>query len=430
MSEADRERELEELNSALTEEFAPVIIYVAIVVLFGLVGNTMSVIFYGFNSPRTPTNCIITSLAVADLFCCVVLLDVILELCYAVTFRSVIGCKVKYFINHTFFSIAFTTLFLVAIDRFRKLCFPFGWQFTIFRVKIAFAVICSYSIAISLRGLIVLDVVRVNVTNSKEEVVEGFFCTLSNKEELQGVIAVFQIADLLTWLVIVCGSIALYSLIALRLWSTRNKVLTEHCKPRDHSIKFKKETLCDSFAVFDKTSFPKSTDTGQSDKNKVGSEKSMIKNGEVGESPHVKGAENVLSSVSKEKSFEDIVDLKQGDRARENKNNLKNLKKAPKTILKSKILTTKMEAEQKIALMMLVVTSVSVISFVPYFVVYIGINKLSEFSDQKSSVGIEIASRSYILNNVVNPYIIGLFNSKFRVFVKSKFCGRCMTNTD
>ena len=45
-------------------------------------------------------------------------------------------------------------------------------------------------------------------------------------------------------------------------------------------------------------------------------------------------------------------------------------------------------------------------------------------SQQELSAGVQVAIRSFMLNSAVNPYIIGLFNSKFRAYVIG-VVGRC-----
>jgi len=45
-------------------------------------------------------------------------------------------------------------------------------------------------------------------------------------------------------------------------------------------------------------------------------------------------------------------------------------------------------------------------------------------TQQDFSAGDQMAMRSFMLNSAVNPYIIGLFNSKFRAYVMGVM-GRC-----
>ena len=492
MDEEETYRRLQILNDDKIREYTPAIIYVAIVVAFGVFGNIMSVTYYGFKCPRTPTNVIITGLGVVDLICCIILADEIIELCYTVTFKNVAGCKVMYFINHWLVFVAGNTLFFVGCDRYRKICQPFKWQFTVFRIKLAFLVIVGYSLAVSVRDFVILDVVRVNISMLNDDnPVRAFYCTHSDRDDIQGVITAFQIIDLITFVVVVGGSGVLYILIAIKLWKSRRRAHP------GGGVKEETSAEVTTISNVDETSDPEKDVTTDIPDSIIGNvkEKSAIRyTGDVielaetseaisipdtianagGERAEGVNAEqtteggdinteinvdtdeeigvtksdnhnkinagdncnvvdkDVIDNSSEEKNFnKDTVVNQRGSpqsspskiKAFENK--LNTIKK--KVMFKASGLTAEMKVEQKVTIMMIVITSVSIISFVPYFVVNLGIKSNSDTSDQEFSVGIQIALRSYILNNAVNPYIIGMFNSQFRQFVKDLFLrGTCM----
>jgi amino acid transporter len=81
-------------------------------------------------------------------------------------------------------------------------------------------------------------------------------------------------------------------------------------------------------------------------------------------------------------------------------------------------------AERKVSIMMMAVTIGSIASFVPYFIVNLTLKANSKTSEQEFNVGVQIALRSYMLNNAINPYLMGIFNREFRRFVKKLLC-RC-----
>ena len=64
---------LEEINARKIREFAPVIFFVAAVVVFGFLGNVVTILYYGFKKMRTNTDVFITGLAVIDAVACLVM---------------------------------------------------------------------------------------------------------------------------------------------------------------------------------------------------------------------------------------------------------------------------------------------------------------------------------------------------------------------
>lgn len=452
ISDTEAEQRLQDLNDAKIQEYTSAIVYVAIVVLLGVCGNIMTVTFYGFKSPRTPTNVIITGLGIVDLLCCVVLSDEIIELCFTVSFKSVAGCRAMYFFNHFLVFVAGTTLLFVGIDRYRKICQPFGWQFNIFRIKLAFVAIVTYSLVTSIRDWIVLDVVHVNVTvDGEDEPVEAFYCTHSDRDDLQTTITVFTLLDLATFIVVIGGSAVLYTLIAIRLWKSRKRAHGDG-KREDSSVEIQNEqtftSVADSNTSDENTDLEKSASANGPENNEIvagelNEKKSEAENSK--ESSVIYNNENVDNSVEKCVFDDDsqgdkniILEFRKEtetvDDVGENQNKAKTSPSKKKGLeirlntLKKKVMkatfSSEMQVEKKVTLMMTVITILSMISFVPYFVVNLGIKPNSDTSDQEFSVGIQIALRSYILNNAVNPYVIGMFNSKFRKFVKDLFCGR------
>lgn len=549
------EQRLQELNSEKIQEYAPAIAYVSVVTTLGVLGNAFSVAFYGFNCPRTPTNLIITSLGTVDLVCCIVFNDEIIELCFTLTFKSVVGCKVMYFVHHILVLIGGTNLFFVAIDRYRKICQPFGWQFDVKRILIVISCMVVCSVLISSAELVIMNVSRVNVTkNTLESPIEAFYCTQTHDKNLQWVVIFLHSFDLFAFVVIVGGSTVLYTLIARKLLLSRNRshrrVGIEHSssvtmqnemsstcidysstigfkaesqtfaipkdndsensdvkdkekstkadrnrqynltsddnemskafdseagKPenvanseqferrlRNHSfeedVEFQETPCIYSSNFYDEsTNNPEETDIKEFDSTSSASiemtpsEKTVTSAdgpGYVADPPNASNIDHVQTStltrvkrseeISSTKAETDLFHsckqiiiatdtvnngIKMSSKSCLNTPQLKRFidKKRVRFDLKRLLQTAERRVEKRVTLMMLVITIVSVISFVPYFVVNLGIRRNTGTSEQELSVGVQIALRSFMLNNAVNPYIIGIFNSSFRQFVKRVF---------
>ena len=458
--EPTEEQLLRQLNDDKVRAYAPAIAFSAIVVVCGILGNALSVAFYGFKVPRTSTNIIITVLAVVDFTTCIVLSDEILELCFTVTFKSVGGCKTMYFFNHSLVLMSVFTLLLVAVDLFRKICRPFAWQFSIFTLKVSFASIVVLSVVSSVRDLVILDVVRVNVTYSGKEI-QAYYCTHSKAKSLANTVKAFQYIDFLYLVVVVVSTVILYSCIAKSLWKSR-KAIKQHKKQSFviNNVDTSESEATSSRDIDTDTNSNVSLNESQSQKNDIKEERSGTFQKDIVVSADVKTCQSgSLSQRNKGNSKEKVV---KEHRSQERNNGITQLEdpvcnnadlgnsdqetdpNEEKTL--SMVLSRKDEKdidrdsgldpnqdvrgstercpeapkiERKVTLMMFTISVVFLISFLPYFFVNLWIKRQDNSSAQEFNAGIQIALRSYMLNNAINPYIIGLFNPNFRSFVNS-----------
>ncbi|KAH9508262.1 hypothetical protein Btru_050653 [Bulinus truncatus] len=124
----------------------PTFVYLVVMFVLGTVGNPLIILVYTRERKRTATRYFIVSIAVVDFLATIVTIPVT---CY-VNFRSlhmenVYICKLYFFVNFTNASMSAFLLVGVAFVRFRKICFPFGWQVSIVhagRINIVMAIFC------------------------------------------------------------------------------------------------------------------------------------------------------------------------------------------------------------------------------------------------------------------------------------------------
>ena len=80
--------------------------------------------------------------------------------------------------------------------------------------------------------------------------------------------------------------------------------------------------------------------------------------------------------------------------------------------------------------MMLVITVVFVVSFLPYLILVVWRITQTEYEAEILSdgelVAFQIGIRSYLLNSAINPLLYGFFNPKFRTFFYVSFCPCCV----
>ena len=88
----------------------------------------------------------------------------------------------------------------------------------------------------------------------------------------------------------------------------------------------------------------------------------------------------------------------------------------------------------KITIGMIVITTVFFLSFIPRLSLlawtYIKGERASEFLSGTELLWFQIGKRSYMLNSSLNPWIYGIFNSRFRQFYYRKLCTVCRRSRD
>lgn len=79
-------------------------------------------------------------------------------------------------------------------------------------------------------------------------------------------------------------------------------------------------------------------------------------------------------------------------------------------------------AEKRVTIMITAFTIVSILSFVPYFAVNLFVPRHVITEDNLSNMWKKTGRQFYMLNCVVNPYVMCCFNNTFRRYVKNFFC--------
>ncbi|XP_045156302.2 tyramine receptor Ser-2-like [Mercenaria mercenaria] len=406
---------LEDLNDQKIREYAPAIAYSAFVMILGIFGNIFSIIYYGFKSTKTTTNNLITYLAVTDFVTCIVFCDEIIELCFTITFKDVIGCKFMYFTNHTLVVGSAFILTLISVDRFRKICRRQSWQLTVLTARICVGVLLFLSFLLSVRDFVILDVVQVNLTSpAQNKSIPGYYCTHTRDGDMKTTVTAFQLIDLATFIIVITTMVVLYSFVAREIWIQRKR------KESHMLLVAAKSSVTESEST-DVKGFHKisAEDTGSSVLNENTDQNVSHSDTKV----DINTPQLIFSQLpeQKEKCFtvEGNIPKIGDDQSPATRNPTENNREHKEHNSKRKHADA---IERKIAVMMIVITGASVLSFVPYFIVNLGVKRKSNTPEQEFSVGMQIALRSFMLNNAVNPYIMGLFNTQFRRFVKDIIC--------
>ncbi|XP_061179194.1 neuropeptide S receptor-like [Saccostrea echinata] len=118
-------QELERLSEDRAMIYMPVIIFLIVVMLFGIFGNLLVLYIYCFGFKRKPANNFIITMALFDFLASSIAIPLdIYDMRYHYTFYNPIACKVFRYSESAFTDASSFILILIAIDRYLKICKP------------------------------------------------------------------------------------------------------------------------------------------------------------------------------------------------------------------------------------------------------------------------------------------------------------------
>ncbi|KAH3750715.1 hypothetical protein DPMN_185246 [Dreissena polymorpha] len=376
---------LKELNDEKSRQYIGLTVYVALVAILGILGNTSALVFYMKQKKQTVTKMLIIALTINDFFTSFFIFTNIYDFFHSLTFPSNAWCKLYYLIIRVFVVNSLLFLSAVGFDRFVLIYQWPPWAIVVCQLRSIKYVICAcltISAVFALRDIWIVELTPVYVMYVNRTIT-GAHCMPSMRPEVKTIITVCHMLDLSILVAVSILIIVIYSLIARRVATVRNHlgVYSKHFRPQAPNI------YAIQFDQHDITSHSEgTTDVSQ----------------------HVE-ATDIVNVTSVSSTDEKTIPKLQG---------IHNVDKQLQSSNRSKRNT---RIEQRITMMMFAITAASLLSFVPYFVI-----SFLQTYDHTSSAWEVLAHRSNVINSTLNPFIIGFFNSEFRRFIVARilFCRR------
>ncbi|KAK6167659.1 hypothetical protein SNE40_021633 [Patella caerulea] len=161
---------LRDLSDQKAMTLLPAILYVGILMVMGLLGNGLVCFIFARRLKAGTQNIMILCLAASDLLICSIGMPTeIADMRFHYTFESEFACKLFRFVNSLCSLWSILTLVAIAVDRYIKVCRPFGRQMTIREAKTI--VLLSLSIAI----LVSWPTIFIYGTRFADTKIEGLF---------------------------------------------------------------------------------------------------------------------------------------------------------------------------------------------------------------------------------------------------------------
>ncbi|XP_046359130.1 orexin receptor type 2-like [Haliotis rufescens] len=222
-------RDLVTLNNDKAFVLLPVVVYVIVLMVCGLVGNSFVCYIYRCRFRRNTSNFFIVFLAIMDLFCCCVGMSFELsDLLLPYLFNAPAACKIFRFIETWASGASGLVLVCVALDRYYKLCKPTE-RFSLKRAKIFCCVAIFIALVMAVPSLIVFGKRSVE---TEVPGINGTECSTDDEMLDSPLRIVFYVTMSVTFLVSLICLITLYSLIGFNLWQRKHKKMGEKLKPK------------------------------------------------------------------------------------------------------------------------------------------------------------------------------------------------------
>lgn len=354
------------LNDRKVREYIPVLIYISVGMVIGTVGNAAVCYVYSRKMERTGTNQFVVMLGACDFLSCVFSMP--MELFRVSTphiFQSHEACKLSLLIATAIAVDSGFIIFAISIDRYRRMCHPFNTQLTPKMAKTVSAAIIVTSLIFVWPSWIIYGMRRTPIQNN--ETSGGCECGID--QVMFDTIYPRLFYYILLTLSVVLFSIIflLYFLIAIKVWRHKNKR-----RPTPTSLP--------SFGIA---------------ADRKGTSNSVLK---IPYPPTLESEVSVDSSRTRLKL----------DRSKRTRKQQQQPEKSSKGSL--------VRVSRTSSIMALIAVT-WVLSYMPHVILVMLEIHIKEFRQELSPTGdvlFQLAVRSYLLNNAVNPIIYGVFNIRFR----------------
>lgn len=385
MARNDTEWLLQVLNDKMALSMMPVVIYLSILLIVGFVGNGMVVYYYGCKTRRNSNSVFICTVAVYDLLSCSLSIPIeIVDLRFFYMFTNSGACKVLRFVNHTAAIGSAFTLLIIASDRFWRICRPFRSQLSLGQSKRFCLVTIVVAVVLSSPAFVFYQSVTTDLVNEDGIGLQGCDCTTTKEESYKPYYHAFLGIYLVLFVISTIVLCTLYSIIG--------RVIYRHSQFR------KRYSKRDSIVGSPSTASLKQARNGPTVNKKTFVDPDAVKDAEGSKNSEVRN--NIRNNVFSMK-IKNSVDISKGEKSQPEQLDIKTV---------------------KYTIIMLVITMVFVISFLPYLCLIAWKTFYSGFWPYDSSVAFQIGIRSYFLNSALNPVTYGFFNSKFRKFFSVRLC--------
>lgn len=409
----DSKEILSRLNSEKVVLLLPVIVFVVITILVGIVGNSIVCYIYTFRLRRSPSRYFILFLAMLDLISCFVGAGSELsDLFQPYVFKATWSCKILRFgLSFTIISASFT-LICVAFDRYYKVCKPLK-AFPVRKVKTLCLVVAGLSIVLSSPALVLFGLKSVETDYPG---IIGTECSTADGVRKTALPIVYYAILFSAFLILLTSFILLYIRIGVEIWKRKKLTIGETLPGLIKGLKdmrSSKYSRNESVQADDASS--RSIHTDDYSESRAGCDNACANE-----------TDSCISTLNRT-----ITDVSMRDPKRAKSKPV--LKRRRSKLGRMSIRTLRTTS------IFFAVSAAFVLSFLPYLIAnLLKFTNVAFYDIQSSSVEVayNFCVRSYFISNCINPIIYSALNVYFRKECKkmlkrflrrAKLCCLCQT---
>lgn len=360
-----------ELNRLKVRDYIPVLLYISIGIVIGTTGNAAVMYVYSRKMERTGTNRFVVMLGACDFLSCVFSMPMeLLRVSQPHIFSGQGACKLSLLIASAIAIDSGLIIFAISIDRYRRMCRPFDKQLTQRMAEIVSVVLVVLSFMLGWPSWLIYGTRRTPTQNSK--VSGGCECGIAQSMFDTIYPRLFYYALLVLSVALFSIIFLLYFLIAIKVWRHKNKRLAA--------------TKNVPNAIVSTTS-PVKPSTNSLPGKKI--------------LPYLPTQESEISvdsrnALSSQRISKHVRIIPQGNRS-----------PSKGTLLRV----------TRTSSIMALIAVTWVLSYMPHIILVmleIHVKGFRETLTPLQDIFFQLAIRSYLLNNAVNPIIYGVFNMRFR----------------
>ena len=364
----------------------PVTIYLILLSLIGTIGNMHAIFVYYMRYKPSNHRIFVVWLAVVDVIACSLSIPFeLVDIRFNQTFNpdADIVCRCFRYLNH-FVSVSSGTLLgVIAVERFRKVCRPFGRQLSQTQSKLACFITVLVSLLLSFPAVIMYGVETEEVKEYPHLV--GTDCTVLDKYKKNIVFRGYNVFLLLISTVVFVLCVVIYTIVG--------RVLLRQ-------YKFRSKSQCPTTSTKDLSS---GHATGTNNRGYCPEQLSNTATKKMTLTSDTNGSGNKKSKQPKRAFSEEESSV---GRMTSNEVHHVEMKNKPR-----------LDRSKQITLMFLVATAVSYLGYLPYlFLTIIRAGSKPTYNSISQTIGPlnDILVRGYFINNATNPLVYCFLDARFR----------------
>ena len=369
---------LKELHEEKVKELIPMFVILGVLMLFGLLGNISILVCVWPIAKQSISSFFIQVLSIVDILVCLTISLAIFNYTTIYMFTNDAVCKIYVFSKFVTALFSGYVLIVVAAYRYRKICRPMKKQLSLKGAKIAVGAGIFVVLTVSVPQLFLLDTVEMEVPNEYNVTLIGSDCVTQALDNpgLKAFATGLEGFYLICFVVASAAMVIIYVLLARAIVKmNRNRI-----KLRQNSIRGRSKSFTEHTDVYDKS-------------------RDFDKNGD--DNPEVVSVPAARIA---------------------NQNKTKHHVKIPsQPIDKSGLVSM-----AKVTVMFFIISLGFILTFLPYMTYAIWRTFVATKEDILFTTKAHhlFGLNSYIINSVINPAVLAIFNDQYRQFLCRQLC-RC-----